>query len=144
MEEESKGQRDSSSPSLLSPRMYSAPDSTHTVPTTKIANLVDMAPSLGPLSPEQSSEAQRPLECGSLQGKGRGNILETLNPVASTHFPLRKYFNPQTSFRPEKKNKRGRISCCDMHRSNLGSRTPEFCVVLFFAWHQTMKLYDKQ
>lgn len=108
-------------------RMYYAPDSTHRGLTRKIADLVDMAPTLEPPTPAQTSEAQH----APVKAPFRVRI-----SAACICFPLR---NPQTFFMPERKTE---FPHDDMYTSRWGSRTPGFCMALF-AWYLTMKLCDK-
>lgn len=75
-------------------KMYYAPYSTHSGLTRKIADLVDMAPTLRSPTPAQTSEAQHAPVKASFQ---------VWVSAACINFPLRTYFNLQTFFMPERK-----------------------------------------
>ena len=103
-----------------------------------------MEPSLtlGPPNLEQALEAEHtPVkhrsECGSLQAEAeeKNQFLETLSTGTSIHLPTFRLYG-------ESEVKEVDCSHHDRQRSNSGSRTAELCFTVF-AWHLTMKLYDK-
>lgn len=105
-----------------------------------------MEPSLtlGPPNLEQALEAEHtPVrhrsKCRSLKEKAeaeeKNQFLETLSTGTSIHLPTFCLYE-------ESEVKEVDCSHHERQRSNSGSRTAELCFAVF-AWHLTMKLYDK-
>lgn len=148
---ETEGQREQSSLLVSSPkRMYCALDSSRSrliisIFKRCVSHPRTSQPRTDPGSRAHPSEASFWvwIPARKRQKQRKNQFWETLlNTGTSIHLPLRKYFNPHTSFMSERKMKEVEFSHRDMHRSNLGSRTTEFHLALF-AWHLMTKLYGK-